>query len=252
MAGHAIGRESALHVVRVRRLVEVVHMAGITISRRARILASHVARRTGYGRMRTCQRELRRVVVELPVRPCDGAMACLARRGEPGLRVRRIVRAAVVFCMTAVTIGRRPFVLVADVAGDALERGMGPGQGESELRVVHLRAEESIHRVAFLAVRGEARGNVVRLGALVVLRVARHAVGGQSNILAGCRALVTGLTVQCGMRTQQREAVAVLLDRLDAYAPTVDGVTLLAIRAELAPMDIGVAIRALRPGIAEH
>lgn len=46
------------------------------------------------------------------------------------------------------------------------------------------------------------------------------------------------------VRADQREAVLVRFDFLSVHIPAFDGVALLAIGAELAPMDIGVAIRA--------
>jgi hypothetical protein len=118
--------------------------------------------------------------------------------------------------------------------------------------MVHLRSKEGVHGVAFLAIRGEPVRGVIRLRSLVVLCMAGDAVSGKSEILSGCRALVTGLTVQCGMSSQQRKTIAMLLDRLEVDLPTLYGMTLLAIGTKLPAMEIRVAVGASRSGIAEN
>lgn len=46
------------------------------------------------------------------------------------------------------------------------------------------------------------------------------------------------------MRSRKREAVVVLLHLLNGDLPSADGMTLFAIRSELALMDVGVAVLA--------
>jgi len=53
------------------------------------------------------------------------------------------------------------------------------------------------------------------------------------------------IAVKRGVRTNQREAVQVLIDLLHRNVPSLDGVALLAIRAHLALVNVSVAIRAL-------
>ena len=54
------------------------------------------------------------------------------------------------------------------------------------------------------------------------------------------------------MRAEQREAVLVLADRFHRNRPTQDGVTLVALRAHLAPVNVGVAIGALFPDVSKY
>jgi len=55
-----------------------------------------------------------------------------------------------------------------------------------------------------------------------------------------------------GVRTDQREAVVVVPDRFQRCLPTLHGVALRAVGAELAAMDVGVAVGALRAHILEN
>lgn len=54
------------------------------------------------------------------------------------------------------------------------------------------------------------------------------------------------------VRSDQREAVFVSAYRLQGHVPPDHAVTLLAIRAELAAMNIGVAVRTLRAYVTEY
>lgn len=54
------------------------------------------------------------------------------------------------------------------------------------------------------------------------------------------------------MRSQKRKAILVLLDFVQRNHPSLHGMTLLAIRAELALVDVGVAIRTLRSHIGKY
>jgi hypothetical protein len=58
-------------------------------------------------------------------------------------------------------------------------------------------------------------------------------------------ARVALVAVNRGVRTNEREAVQVLIYLLHRNVPSLDGMALLAIRAHLAPVNVGVAIRAL-------
>jgi hypothetical protein len=53
------------------------------------------------------------------------------------------------------------------------------------------------------------------------------------------------------MGADQREAIEVLIDLLNGNVPAPDRVALLAIRAHLALMNVGVAVRALRAHIGK-
>ncbi len=166
--------------------------------------------------------------------------------------MRRICRAVVVPGVTAEAICRGALVLAANMTGSAVQSGMGAGQRESIPGMIHLYTGPAVHPVALLAVGGEARGDVVRLRILVILRVAGDAICRQPEVLASGRSLVTGLTVHCGMSSEEREAVGVLLDRLDVDLPSFYGVARFAVRAELTLVNIGVTISTVLSGLTEH
>ena len=63
---------------------------------------------------------------------------------------------------------------------------------------------------------------------------------------------MTGLTVDCGMGSNQRKAIVVLLDGLDVDTPSLHGVALLAFRTHLAAMNISVTVGALGSGVAKY
>lgn len=63
---------------------------------------------------------------------------------------------------------------------------------------------------------------------------------------------MAGNAIDCGMRTDQREAVFVSAYRLQGYIPADHAVALLAIGAELPPMNIGMAVGAVRADVAEY
>ena len=54
------------------------------------------------------------------------------------------------------------------------------------------------------------------------------------------------------MRAHQRKAILVILNLLNRNLPSLDGVALLTAGAELAFVNVGVAIRAFRPDVAEN
>lgn len=65
-------------------------------------------------------------------------------------------------------------------------------------------------------------------------------------------ARVASRALDTGMRSKERKPIFVRADRLHLDVPAEHGVTLLAIGAELPPMNISVAIRTLRAYIAEY
>lgn len=59
-------------------------------------------------------------------------------------------------------------------------------------------------------------------------------------------------TVQARMSSNEWETVVVLLHRLEDDAPSLHGVTLLAVRTHLPAMNIGMAIGAMHASVREH
>ena len=253
MAGLARCWKTALDMVGAGRPVEVVDVARGAVRRGSCILSAHVAGSTRHRNMRTGQREPgQRVVIEFRIRPCHRAVTRLASGREPCLCVGRIVGSVVVLGVTTVAIGRRPLVLSADMACGALQRSVRTGEGKTIFRMIDLGAEPTIEIVALDTVCGKTRGHVVRLRALVGLCMAGNTIRRQSEVLSGGRALVTGLTVDCGMGPHQGKPVVVPLDGLDVDTPSLHGVALLALRTHLPAMDIRVTVGALGSGVAEY
>ena len=203
--------------------------------------------------MGTRQREPRQgVVIEFRIRPCHRAVTRLASSRESSLCVGRILGPFVVLGVTTVTIGGRSLVLSTDMACGALQRSVRTRQRKTIFRMIYPGAEPTIEIVALDTVRRKTRGHVVRLRALVGLCMAGNTIRRESKVLSGGRALVTGLTINCGMGSNQRKPVVVLFDGLDVHTPPLHGVALLALRTHLPAMYIRVAVGALGSGIAEY
>ena len=73
-------------------------------------------------------------------------------------------------------------------------------------------------------------------------RVARSR---QSSELAGRRIFMAVITLQQSVGADEGKAVLVILNLLERNLPSLNGVATLTIRAELAAMNVGVAIGAV-------
>src|ERR1700741_3132933 len=82
--------------------------------------------------------------------------------------------------------------------------------------------------------------------------VAGIALRGHRLELAGRPSLVAEIAVHRSMRSSQRKAVVVLLHLSNRDLPSPDGVALRAIRTQLPPMNVGVAILATLSNIGEN
>ena len=118
-------------------------------------------------------------------------------------------------------------------------------------QVVKLGVEPAVHRVTALAGGWEAKPDVVDHWGKIVLLMAGVAGSRQADELAGGGILVAVFALRQLVRAHQRETVLVILNGLQRDLPTLDGVATGAIGAELAAMNIGVAIRALRADVLE-
>ncbi len=76
--------------------------------------------------------------------------------------------------------------------------------------------------------------------------------GRQPYKLPSRSTLMAGIAIQSGMRAHEREAIEVILNRLDQDGPAVHRVALLAVGAELPAVNICVAIRAFGSDICEN
>jgi len=154
--------------------------------------------------------------------------------------------------VTAHAGGRRIRKDVVEVAGRAIECGVGPSQGKAgELQVVEGGTEPVVHRVAGFAGSGQPELPVVEHRRLEILLVTRDAGGRQSLELAHSSILVAGVALQQGMGAYQWKAIVVVANRLDINLPALHGMALLAIGSKLPTMNIRMAIGAARTHVAE-
>ena len=85
-----------------------------------------------------------------------------------------------------------------------------------------------------------------------VRRMAGIALRGHRLEFAGGRSLVAGIAVDRSVRSSQRKAVVMLLNLLNGDLPSTDRVALLAVRSQLALVNIGVTILANLSNIGEN
>ena len=88
-------------------------------------------------------------------------------------------------------------------------------------------------------------------GSLEIRRVTGIALRRHRLELGTRCSLVAGIAVNGGMRSGQRKTVIVLLNLIDRHLPSADRVTLLAIRSQLPPVNICVAVLTSLPNIRE-
>ena len=107
--------------------------------------------------------------------------------------------------------------------------------------------------MATLTGGGKTRGHVVwSCGCFEVCRVAGIALRGHRLEFTGGSSLVAGIAVDRSMRSGQRKAVVMLLNLLNGDLPSTDGVALLAVRSQLALVNVGVTILANLSNIGEN
>ena len=149
----------------------------------------------------------------------------------------------------------RQVVVVVDVAieTDTRRIGVRVRQREANGRVIELCVRPAICTVALLTTDRETRGHMVWAGgALVVRRVAGIALGRKPLKLPCGSALVTSLTFYRRMRADEREAILMVTNRGYGNPPSFDGVAGFTIRAKLAAVDVGMAIRTFLPHIRKN
>jgi hypothetical protein len=151
--------------------------------------------------------------------------------------------------------GRGAHEFAAGMAGGAVESGVRSDQGKaSKFEVIKPRAHPVVHGVALFTGGGKIQGHVVQSGGFRVDEISLvtgHTHRRKTLELAYCGALVTGVAGDSCVRTNQGEAIQVLIDLLDGNIPALYCVALLAVGAHLAFVDICVTGRALRAYIRE-
>jgi len=149
----------------------------------------------------------------------------------------------------------RQVVIVIDVAVSAKARGHGVRsvEGKAGRGMIEFRVEPAVGAVALFACDGELSRHMIGIdGALEVRGMAGITIRGHGLELAVGSAFVAGIAIDGGVRSSQRKAVIMLLHLLDGDVPSAHGVALLAVGAELAFVNIGVAILAALPHIGEN
>jgi hypothetical protein len=180
-------REVGLHVIRVRRAVEIGQVAADAGGVRGGqvVVVIDVALGALQGRVRAGQREAGGRVIEGRARPGRRVMALLAGLREARRHVIRVGGALEIgqVAADARRIRGGQVVVVIDVAMGALQGRVRAGQREAGGRVIEGRARPGRRVMALLAGLREARRHVIRVGgALEIGQVAadaRRVRGGQ-------------------------------------------------------------------------
>ena len=251
MALLATLREAGLHVVGIGGPVEIFDMTGSAIAGRVHELAVDMALRTSHTHVRAGQRKLcERIVIESCLIPRAAVVASLAGRVKASLGMRRVIGFVEVRHVAANACGRGAHEFATGMAGGAVQSGVRSDQGKaSKFEVIKPRAHPVVHGVALFTGGGKIQGHVVQPGGFRVDEislVAGHTRRRKTLELAYCGALVTGVAGDGCVRTNQGEAIQVLIDLLDGNIPALYRVALLAVGAHLALVDICMAGRALR------
>jgi len=166
-----------------------------------------------------------------------------------------IGRSLIVLQVAAYTSCTRQVVVVVDVAVGALPRryGVASAQRKSNRRVVEARVKPRIGAMASRAIRREGGLHMAWIrGRFKICCVARVALRRHRLELAAGGTFVTRVAIHRCVCSGQRETVIVLLDLLHGYLPAADGVALFTIRAELTPVDVGVAVLTPLSKVREH
>ena len=243
-----VGIVRSLVVLQVARdargIGDVVVVIGVAIGA--------LARRHG---VQAGQRERGLRVDKIRRLPSICSVARFAGLGEAQLHMIRVCRSGEVLQVARYARGDGQVVVVVDMAIGALARRHGMRSGEREARggVVKPGIEPVVEAVALFAGRGELVDHMIRIRSCAkVGRMATVAIGGHRAVLADRLVLVTRGAIHCGVRSQQRKPVLVLLDLRDLYGPTLDGVALFAIGSQLALVNIGMAIGTSCSGIGKY
>jgi hypothetical protein len=244
----------ACGIRRSQRIV-VVHMAiGAPLDRRTR---------RGGHLVRTRKRPTRGAMVKRAVGPGDSVVAGGAQGRRElcgnvvGHQPRESFCAIPVGSMAAIAIGigAGQVVIVVDVTQNAGRRSMRAGERKARGVVIEFCTKPAIEVVAALTIRGCERGSGAGMrrirGVLPFLEMAGIALRREAVENASGQLRVTLDALQRGVRAQKREAILVILHLLNSDIPALHGVTLRAVRAHLAAVNISVAIGAIPADIGE-
>ena len=253
VALRAIRREARCDVIGICGGGEVLLVTGVAGSWSGRVVVVGVALRAGQRGMHAGKGIVGvKRVIKGGIEPVGGVVAGAAVMREIDLDVGWIDGGDEILLVAREARGRRSLEDVVDVACRAGQSEMAAGEGvPGHLEVVKPCVEPGVHGVAGFTRSGEAGRCVVEDRSLEVLLMAGVAGGGEADELAGRGVLVAVLALQQRMRADERETVLVILNLGGGNLPAIDGVAFFAVCAELAVMNVGVAIGALRAHLAE-
>ena len=243
-------RKSSGHVVRIGRALEILQVARHAGGSRQIEIIVGVAIGAGTRRhtVRPSQREIHRIVIETRRCPRHRGVALLAGLRETAGHVTRVVGVLEIGQMAGDAGGARQIVVIVGVAVRTGSRRhhVRTCQRESGRIVIELRIQPVVGAVASLTSHRELARHVIRIrGAQEVGLMAGVALRRHRLEVAICPTLVTGIAVDGGVRSGEREPIIVVLNLLHCDCPAAHGVALLAIRSQLPPVDIGVTILAM-------
>ena len=253
VAGGAGLWESRGGVVGILGGLVVLQMTGNAIGADGGEVAVGMALQAGDGGVRSGERELGHVVIEGGSLPGCGVVAGRAIAGESRRHVIRAGGLGEVGEVATGALGLDALKTVARVAGFAFQtlvRARESGTGKAS--VIEARDLPSIGSVTGFAGRGESGGAVIEDAILLkIAGVATDALSAESDVAPDRRAGVTGIALKRGMGAEERETIPVILDGAGIYTPSEDGMAAFALSAELALVEIGVAIRTARAGLGK-
>ena len=185
-------------MVRVGRFLEILHVAARTRRGRQVVVAISVTIAALQLGVSTRNREAHGSMIEarrLPRGCVVAVLTCLWESKRNVIRIRGFLERRHV---TPDTVGGRPFVLATHVATQAVERGMGSGQGvTSHLQVIETRAEPGRDGMALLASTRKPRSEMVRrCGLLISSRMAGIAFKRESLKLSNRSTFMTVVALQ--------------------------------------------------------
>jgi len=165
MTDRAIRREARSRVIRCRRTVVILGVAGITISGRPGIFAPNVALNTRQRGMKSRQRKFGiRRMIKRNLGPVHRRMTDSAGPRERRLDMVRI-RCPVKRCRVAgIAIGRQGCVIVGHMARRTRHRCVRPGQRKRPDQMIEAGRHPGNRRMTHRAIRRESASYVRRLG----------------------------------------------------------------------------------------
>src|SRR5215469_8203428 len=252
-------REVRCDVVRIGGALEILQVATYAGCGANRVVVVDVAigalaRRHG---VQSRQRKARRGVVELAIGPLHHVMTLFARCRKAAVG-NRCARAGEILLVTAVTRKRTEGEIVVGMAVLALTGRNRVSSSENKsgcavIEAAELGVQPVVGGVARFAGSRKFRRDVIRVRSSRKVRlVAGEACRRHRLEFAVSPALVAGVAIDGSVGASQWESIVVLLHILNCDLPSSDGVALFAIGAQLALVDVGMAVLAALTDIREN